>query len=187
MLVPIQRHSTTGDETSSLCTFCPQVIQESTYHVLIPMITFDYAFHTSSTQPTPCTDFSDSHHMMHSQLWHSLVSLENQDFLLNFTCIHENLYAWSHRSFFTSKNNNKISVTNISTIALEFCFREYTHIFISKWSIVSIKQGVCPISFLSFSFFQMVSPMDQLPYYVYNLMMLHCINSRSIASFDQYH
>ena len=33
----------------------------------LPLITFNYAFHTSSTRPNPCTNFSNSHNV-HSQL-----------------------------------------------------------------------------------------------------------------------
>ena len=42
----------------------------------LPLIIFDHAFHTSSTKPNLCTNFSHNHNV-HSRLQHSLVKFLN--------------------------------------------------------------------------------------------------------------
>ena len=53
----------------------------------LPLISLNYAFHTSLTKLNSSTNFSHNHNV-HSRLQHSLVQvLQHQESLLTFTCI----------------------------------------------------------------------------------------------------
>ena len=74
----------------------------------LALIIFDHAFHTSSTKPNPCTNFSHNHNM-HSRLQHSLVKFLNIKSRYSLSHIsHERYHFWSRRSYLTSENDNKI-------------------------------------------------------------------------------
>ena len=69
----------TSDDSARLCTLFPKQVRESQYHTLIQccaLIIFNHAFHTSSTNPNPWTNFVDNYNV-HSRLQHSLVKFLN--------------------------------------------------------------------------------------------------------------
>ena len=61
----------TSDESGWLCTLCRKQSIILWYNAL-PLIILDNAFHTSSTKPNTCTDFSHNQNV-HSRLQHWLV------------------------------------------------------------------------------------------------------------------
>mgnify|MGYP007059122110 CR=1 FL=1 len=96
------------------------------YNVLL-IITFDYALHTCSTKPNPCTNFSHSH-SVHSQLWHSLVNLLNGQ-----TCNSHRYYMETLHVFclidhiWPLKSDNKIYCSLILYFSLSLKHTMYTY------------------------------------------------------------
>ena len=74
---------------------------------------FDHTFHTSSTKPNPCTNFSIA----------TFIGkvLEHRESLLTFTCITWNVIFWSHRSYFTSEEDNRVSLS----LSLSIFYKDY--------------------------------------------------------------
>ena len=77
----------------------------------LPLITFDYAFHASSTKPHPCTSLSCSHNV-HFWLQHSLVNLMNIDSRYSLShVLCEMEYYLSHNPCLTYEDDNKIYIS----------------------------------------------------------------------------
>ena len=74
----------------------------------LPLNTSNHAFHTSLTKPNPCTNFYHNHDVQ-SRLQHSLVKFLNIKNRYSLSHVsHEMLDFWSHRSYLTFEDDNKI-------------------------------------------------------------------------------
>ena len=102
----------TSDESGRLCTLCPKQVWESEYHTLIQCSAFD---HIRPGFPH-IFDQAQSLHEFLSQLQCALSIatfigkvLEHQDIATHFHTYHVkcNIF-WSHRSYLTSEDDNRI-------------------------------------------------------------------------------
>ena len=98
------------------------------WYDVLPLITFNYVFPTSSTKHNPYMNFSHGHNV---QFWlhHSLVMFLNIVSIYSLSHgLHEMQYFWSHRSYLTFKGYNKMYLSLA-------CRHTHTHNIFVLWEL----------------------------------------------------
>ena len=111
---------------------------------ILPLITFNYAFCTSSTKHNPCTNFSRNHNV-HSRLWHSLPKFLN-------THCNDNVHHLEELTKLLLHTYIMYIASNTKPYWVSFEWANHTHLYILEPISLSIIHTIASLQLTSHSF-----------------------------------